>query len=138
MEGMYSFLKIVAIIVPILVVCTMVFTIAMIASPKLRGKMMARQIKSAKYMLDESKSDLESMGTTAGNLGVNIKKNIMDANEDTLKDLSIREANISKEKIRITAKAIKDGLVDDKIYCKHCGAGIDKDSKFCSQCGKEQ
>ena len=138
MEGMFGIMKIVAIIIPIIAVCIMGFAIAMMVSPKLRGKLMSRQIKAAKYMLDESKNDLESMGTTAGNLGINIKKNILDENEETLKDLSTREANIGKEKIRITAKAIKDGLVDNKIYCKHCGAAIDNDSKFCSQCGKKQ
>ena len=138
MQGMYGIMKIVAIIIPILAFCIIGFVIAMAVSPKLRGKMMARQIKAAKYMLDESKNTLENIGTTAGNLGVNIKKNILDENEETLTDLSTREANIGKEKIRITAKAIKDGLVDNKIYCKHCGAAIDKDSKFCSQCGKEQ
>jgi len=25
----------------------------------------------------------------------------------------------------------------DKMYCKHCGAQIDSDSKFCKACGKE-
>ncbi len=27
---------------------------------------------------------------------------------------------------------------NDKLYCKYCGKLIDKDSKFCSKCGKEQ
>ena len=26
----------------------------------------------------------------------------------------------------------------NKVYCKHCGASIDADSKFCKICGKEQ
>lgn len=27
---------------------------------------------------------------------------------------------------------------NSKMYCKHCGAQIDSDSKFCKVCGKEQ
>ena len=37
-----------------------------------------------------------------------------------------------------TARAIKDGFMDKQIYCKHCGASIDEDSRFCKKCGKEQ
>ena len=73
-----------------------------------------------------------------GNIGVNIRKNILDENEDTLRDLTIREANIDKEGIKIKTRAIKDGLSKDNMYCKHCGETIDEDSKFCKKCGKEQ
>ena len=34
--------------------------------------------------------------------------------------------------------AIKDGLSDNKMYCKHCGDLIDSDSEFCKHCGKRQ
>ena len=27
---------------------------------------------------------------------------------------------------------------EETIFCKHCGAKIDADSKFCKSCGKEQ
>ena len=126
------------IVVPILVLCGFVFTFLMLFSPKLRGKFMARQLKSTKYMLDESHNDLTDMATMAGNMGVQIRKNIMDENEDVLRDLSKREAEIAKDKIEITARAIKDGLSGSQVYCKHCGKLIDEDSKFCKSCGKEQ
>ena len=126
------------IVVPILVLCGFIFTFLMMFSPKLRGKFMARQLKSTKYMLDESKDDLASMATMAGNMGVQIRKNIMDENEDVLRDLSTREAEIAKDKIEITARAIRDGLSGKQIYCKHCGQMIDEDSKFCKSCGKKQ
>ena len=126
------------IVVPILVLCGFVFTFSMMFSPKLRGKFMARQMKSMKYMMDESHDDLTNMATMAGNMGVQIRKNIMDENEDVLRDLSKREAEIAKDKIEITARAIKDGLSVNQIYCKHCGKMIDEDSKFCKSCGKEQ
>ena len=126
------------IIVPIFIGAIFVITIVSIISPKFRGKLMSRQIKATKYMIDESKDDLSNLGTTMGNIGVNIRKNILDENEDTLRDLTIREANIDKEGIKIKTRAIKDGLSKDNMYCKHCGETIDEDSKFCKKCGKEQ
>ena len=131
-------MKIMFIIVPIMVFCVFIFVIALIASPKLRGKWMSRQIKATKYMIDDSKEDLTSMGTTIGNIGIKTKKNIIDANEENLTDMATKSANISKESIEITARAIKNGLTSDKLYCKHCGKSIDADSKFCKFCGKEE
>jgi hypothetical protein len=42
------------------------------------------------------------------------------------------------EVVKEVFKGIKDDMTGEVIYCKHCGASIDKDSKFCSKCGKEQ
>lgn len=126
------------IIVPIFIAIVFIFTIAMIISPKLRGKFMSRQIRATKYMIDESKDDLSSLGKTMGNIGINVKKGILDENEETLKDLTRREASIDAEGIEIKTRAIKDGFSKNTIYCKHCGAVIDEDSKFCKKCGKEQ
>ena len=101
------------IIVSIFIALVFAFTIAQIISPKFRGKMMSRQVKSVKYMVDESKDDIESISTDM--------------------------ANATKEGVEITAHAIKKGFTEDeKIYCKHCGSRIDQDSKFCKNCGKEQ
>ena len=74
------------IVVPILVACGFVFTFLMMFSPKLRGKFMAIQMKSMKYMMDESHDDLASMATMAGNMGIKVRKNIIDENEDVLRD----------------------------------------------------
>lgn len=122
------------IIVPILIACGFIFTFAMIFSPKLRGKMMSRQFKSIKYMMDESKDDFADIANSA----INIKKNILDNNEDVLTKMVNQEANIIKGGVETTARAIKKGITEDKIYCKHCGSPIDSDSKFCKSCGKEQ
>lgn len=90
-------------------------------------------------MMDESKDDLADITTTASNIAIKSKKDILNQNEETLKDITIRRASINKETIETTARAIKNGLTkSDKIYCKHCGKQIDKDSKFCKSCGKEQ
>lgn len=101
------------IIAPIFIVVVFILVVAQIVSPKFRGKLMSRQIKATKYMMDESKDDIK-----------NISTNMADA---------------TKDGIEITTRAIKNGLTkDESIYCKHCGNLIDKDSKFCKNCGGEQ
>ena len=115
-NGMFD---IMFIIVPIFIGVVFIFTFAMIISPKLRGKIMSRQIKATKYMMDNSKEDLESIGTTAGNVSVNVRKNVLDANEDVMRDMATREANINKEAVETTARAIRDAFVGDSIYCKY-------------------
>ncbi len=126
------------VIVPILSLGIFVLVFALIFSPKLRGKFMSKQIKAANYMLKDVQDDLTEMGTITGQIDAYTRKSILDQNEDVLKDVEIREANIEKEGIEIKTRAIKDGFKGDTMYCKHCGALIDEDSKFCKKCGKEQ
>lgn len=126
------------IIIPIIGLLIFGFVIAMFISPKFRGKIMSRQIKAAKYMTDYSKDDIEDIGATLGKVTVTTKKRILDENGDVLEEISTKEGNISKEKIKTIASAIKEGLDEASMYCKHCGSSIDVDSKFCKKCGKEQ
>ena len=100
------------VIVPVFIGIVFVFVIAMFISPKFRGKMMSRQIKAQKYMMDESKEDLKSISNDM--------------------------AYATKDGIKTVAGAIKEGFTQNKIFCKHCGSEIDEDSKFCKKCGKEQ
>lgn len=125
-------------IVPILIGITFIMTIALMVSPKLRGKLMSRQIKATKHMMDYSKEDLKDLLSTSADIGINAEKEILDNNEETMMENATRKANINKKGIEITANAIKEGLNGSKIYCKHCGKLIDEDSKFCKSCGKEQ
>lgn len=125
-------------IVPILIGITFVLMIALMISPKLRGKLMSRQIKANKHMMDYSKEDLKDILSTSADIGINAEKEILDNNEETMEDNVTRKANINKKGIEITTNAIKEGLTRSKIYCKHCGKLIDDDSKFCKSCGKEQ
>lgn len=125
-------------IVPILIGITFIMTIALMVSPKLRGKLMSRQIKATKHMMDYSKEDLKDLLSTSADIGINVEKEILDNNEETMMENATRKANINKKGIEITANAIKEGLSGSKIYCKHCGKLIDEDSKFCKSCGKEQ
>ncbi len=64
-------------------------------------------------------------------------KDIVDSNEELLKELSTKSANISKDAIEIKARAVKSGFTTGEMFCKHCGTSIDSDSKFCKSCGKE-
>lgn len=125
-------------IVPILIGITFVLMIALMISPKLRGKLMSSQIKATKHMMDYSKEDLKDILSTSADIGINAEKEILDNNEETMEDNVTRKANINKKGIEITTNAIKEGLTRSKIYCKHCGKLIDVDSKFCKLCGKEQ
>ena len=129
--------EILFIIVPIIIIVTLVFMLIMMFSTKARGKMMSREIKATKYMTKYAKEDIEDIMTDMGSASVNAKYNIINENEDILKDMTHRQAEINKESIKTTASAIKEGL-RDTMYCKHCGALIDADSKFCKSCGKEQ
>lgn len=126
------------IMVPIFIVVVFVFVIISIISPKFRGKTMARQIKALKYMAEESKDAIADITEATSGAVIKGKKKVLDENEDTLKEMAIQEANIDKERIEITTRAIKKGLTAEKMYCKHCGASIDGDSKFCKKCGKAQ
>lgn len=98
-------------IIPIFILIIFIITIAIIISPKLRGKMMSRNIKAVKYAMDESSDDLK-----------------------TINDIA---ANAESNAITTKTKAFKKGFKDE-IYCKHCGYLIDSDSTFCKKCGKKQ
>ena len=101
------------VIVPIFIGIVFIFVIAMFISPKFRGKMMSRQIKAQKYMMDESKEDLKSISNDM--------------------------AYATKDGIKTAAGAIKEGLTQsNNVFCKYCGSEIDEDSIFCKKCGKEQ
>ncbi|MBR2577990.1 MAG: zinc ribbon domain-containing protein [Erysipelotrichaceae bacterium] len=117
--------------------CIFALTLAMIFSPKLRGKMMSRQIKSLRYMAEYAKEDLEKTVSDLSEASINARSRVLDENEDKLKDIADRSADISKDAITTTVSAVKKGIVGT-AYCKHCGKPIDEDSRFCKHCGKEQ
>ena len=129
--------SIVPIIIGVMVIAVFIFVISMMISPKLRGKLMSRQIKSLKYMADYSKEDLENISSTLGEVSINSAKNILDKNEDKLMDITEKTAEMSSVKVEKIARAIKKGLTEEEVFCKHCGKKISSDSKFCKYCGKE-
>lgn len=91
-----------------------VFVIVMMISPKARAKWMGKQIEANKYMIEQQK--------------------------ENLKEISTNMADATKDGVKTTARAVREGLLEDDetVYCKHCGATIDSDSTFCKKCGKEQ
>ena len=99
-------------IVPIFIGVVFVIVILSFVSPKFRGKIMSHQVKSLKHMMDYSQEDLQ----------------------DIVDNMEYATHN----SIRNKARAIKEGFEEYSVYCKHCGASIDSDSRFCKSCGKEQ
>ena len=87
---------------------------------------------------ESSYKGIEKQLTKMGKAVANAQKNILDENEEVLKETANKNADINKEAVKSMASAVKDGFSEGEIYCKHCGASIDSDSKFCKKCGKEQ
>ena len=71
-------------------------------------------------------------------VSVKSKQYIQQENKENLTDIANTQAEILQGAITKTTAAVKNGLDEDKMYCKHCGKMIDADSKYCSKCGKEQ
>ena len=130
----FTIFKVIFVFAILLVTGGFIYTFLMIFNPKFRGKILSKQLKATKHMMNFSKEDLEDIS----NIAIQTKKNILEKNEDNLKDISNMESNIKKEYVKNIAKGIKEGLTDsDNIYCKYCGASIDYDSKYCKTCGKK-
>ena len=132
---MHSVFLIISIVIAIVM---FIFVMSFMFSSKFRSKVMGHQLKMQKQMLDDNKKLLQELGMLSGEIGVKTTKGIIDENEDDLRNIATKGADISKDAISKTAKAIKQGLTEDTIYCKHCGESIDADSIFCKKCGKEQ
>ena len=62
---------------------------------------------------------------------------IQQENKEDLTDIVSTSADIASEALTKTVSAVKKGLATT-MFCKHCGAKIDENSKFCKYCGKEQ
>lgn len=138
-DNIFAFQKIMFLVVGGLGVAIFGYVIAMIFNPKLRGRMMSNNIKAMKHMTDFSKEDMQDMITQLSDVAINAKNNIINNNEDKLRNIASKEADINKDAIKTTFSAIREGLTGDEanMFCKHCGAIIDADSKFCKKCGKE-
>ena len=115
-----------------------IFILTTMLNPKKQGKMLSKQIKAMKHMVDYTKDDLEEMITDLGGISVNAQNNIINENEDNLRNIVNKTADIHKDAITTTVKAVKDGLTDtssDIQFCSNCGKTIDKNSNFCKYCG---
>lgn len=131
----FEFGQVIFVILFIIFIIIFGLAVAQIFSPKLRGKMMSRQIKALKHMADYSKDDIKELNEISSDISISSKKAILDKNEAVLKDITDREANIESGAIKTKMKAVREGLVGS-VYCKYCGASIDEDSLYCKKCGK--
>ena len=79
-----------------LVIAIIIGSFVIMLNPNLQGKMLSSQVKSLKYMMDDSK--------------------------DTLKNLTDDMTDITKDSVEATARAVKKGLTEeDGVACPHCG-----------------
>ena len=125
--------KLVFMIVVIWAIGIFVSTFLMMFSPKLRSKMMKRELKATKNMFQSLTDDLKDLQTTS----IKMRKEILDENKDDLESIEKQEASIKGEGIKIKASALKSGLTGD-MYCKNCGKKIPGDSIYCKNCGSKQ
>ena len=117
-----------------------IFIFINMVSGKARGKLMSKQVKAMKHMVDYSKEDLEELMTDLGSVSANVQNNIVNENEDILRNVANKTADINKDAIETTIGAVKrgwDGNKNSGQFCKYCGKKIDGDSRFCKYCGKE-
>lgn len=122
------------ILVPIFIFIVFFITIVLISSilvKRVRTKLFGIQIDRAKQMLGDNKVLLKNMSEDL----INFKSEFLEENEDLLKQIKIKEAEIDNEELKIKAKTVKDTF-SDTMYCKYCGASIASDSKYCNICGK--
>ena len=113
------------------------FAMMMIFGTKTKSKLLARQIKSMRGATDLSKEDIENILTNLSGATIKSKNKIVTENEDDLRNIADTEARINKDAIKETAKAIKEGLINNTTYCKYCGSSVDSDSVYCKSCGKK-
>ena len=90
-EVMPHVITIVGVLIFIITIVVFIFVFILMFNPKIRGKFMSKQIKATKYMMDDSKDDIQ--------------------------DVSTNLAKATKDSIEITTRAIKKGFTDDYIYC---------------------
>ncbi len=71
-------------------------------------------------------------------MSIQTTRYIQQENKEDLTTIADTTAEIVEDSVARTASAVSEGLSSQTMFCKHCGAKIAIDSKFCSACGKEQ
>lgn len=109
-EYIHTMSKIIMIIVPIIMIVSIIFSIILMTNSKIKGKILAKNIKAARYMMDETKEDLKAINDIG--------------------------AYAQSDAIKRKVKAVKQGL-QNETYCKYCGKNIEEDSIYCKYCGEK-
>lgn len=125
------------VVITIIAFGIVLFTFVIIFSPKLRAKMMSRNVKSLKYMTDYSKKDIEDIVKNIGDISINSKHKILTENKNKIKEITNIGKEALRDSIKNTLNTVKKSFKDNN-YCKYCGKTIDIDSKYCKFCGENQ
>ena len=81
----------------------MILTItAIMLSPKLRAKLMKRQVKTMKYFAEDTKDNLTDLA--------NAQADVMEESKDSLKKMADINANVNKDAVEKTTAAISKGI----------------------------
>lgn len=136
MDG-FTFGKIIFIVATVFIGSTFIFVFAMFFSPKLKGKIMSREISAFKHMMNYSKNDVKNIKENMGNISIDSEHDILMQNKNKIKEINNIYYETKKDSIKNTIKDIK-GELKNGCYCKFCKKKIDTDSKYCKSCGKRQ
>lgn len=136
MDG-FTFGKIIFIVATVFIGSTFIFVFAMFFSPKLKGKIMSREISAFKHMMNYSKNDVKNIKENMGNISIDSEHDILMQNKNKIKEINNIYYETKKDSIKNTIKNIK-GELKNGCYCKFCEKKIDTDSKYCKNCGKRQ
>ena len=93
------------IVIGVLACSIIIFVILSLFSPRVQGKMMSKQIKSVKHMMDYSKDDLKELMKTTAKTGTIAKKEKHEKNERIWSPAS-RKAE-SQVRLRRRRKAVQ-------------------------------
>lgn len=129
-----------ALIIPIIIVALFIVTLCVGLSLTGRNRTMNRMMKKQMDMMkDMTEGELRERFKEMSKAAINLRKNVLEDNQEALGDMANMEAEIQKDAIKIKAGAVKEAFSGtNKNYCKHCGEMIDLDSKFCKKCGGRQ
>lgn len=128
--------EIMFIIIPIFIGLTFLFALATIISPKLRGKIMSRQIKSIKHMTDYSQKYLEDIEYNIKKAHIDAEKKIVDKKYSDLESIYTNISSAKNNAVKQTMNAVKEGL-DGHKYCQNCARINKEDATYCDKCGKK-
>ena len=100
-------------------------------------------IKTSKYIQESNREDLTDLMSTGMGIGIDATSQAINENEDDLRTIADKGADIMSGPIETISRSVGRGFSEgfataDTMFCKHCGATIDRDSKFCSECGGKQ
>ncbi len=113
-DDMFKSVSVMMIIMPIIGVlfflAILTFIILLIFSPKFKAKLMGNQIKAVEYTVHDNKDNITHIGSDVGDIITNTGENILNNNEDKLKDIASRSAKVMEGGIETTAGAITKGV----------------------------